>query len=242
MTDTRLPGGAESKDLFDVVVAALVSKSVTLEDAIDTMYEYGVQHGETLKSIKDSYKKANKQPLGVKRKPDALEGGINGQRPPGSSQSLQHTQQSSSGSSSDKELSAKRVKSSSSADSDVVNGHSRPALPAAKEYIGVETSVVSDPRGPVRMYTASLKIYGKVIPLGNFSNPEAAAVAHDRALLRTVGPKHCAEGQLNNPLEQYAKEPLEGFARYDSAIRAALFGASWSGLKDCDFSFLVLGK
>jgi hypothetical protein len=89
-------------------------------------------------------------------------------------------------------------------------------------------------------YLAFLTILGRRIDIGEFPRDREAALAHDRTLMRAIGPAHCPQDQLNFPISSYAHDPLESFMRYDAILKRALSGTSWDGLKDCDFGFLLL--
>lgn len=126
----------------------------------------------------------------------------------------------------------------------------KPAVLPREDYMGVivtkEATAPSifknAPVQHIRKYQAFLEIFGKVIVLGNYETPDEAARVHDRALMRTVGPKNCSDEDLNFPLQDYSREPMQNFIHYDAILKAALLGTSWKGLKVCDFGFLVLGK
>jgi hypothetical protein len=84
-----------------------------------------------------------------------------------------------------------------------------------------------------------------------------AARAHDRALIRALGPSACHAAQinatgnsasstsrddrLNFPVVDYATDALEFFTCHDIPLRSALFSSGWTGLKLCDFSEILLG-
>lgn len=88
-------------------------------------------------------------------------------------------------------------------------------------------------------FTAFLTLLGRRIDLGDFPREREAALAHDRALIRALGPSQCAHDQLNFPITSYAKDAMESFMRCDAALKRALHGTSWDGVKDCDFGFLL---
>lgn len=88
-------------------------------------------------------------------------------------------------------------------------------------------------------FMAFLTVMGRRIDLGEFPRDREAALAHDRSLIRALGPVHCPQDQLNFPISSYAHDPLESFMRYDTILKRALTGTSWDGLKDCDFGFLL---
>lgn len=88
-------------------------------------------------------------------------------------------------------------------------------------------------------FVAFLTLMGRRIDLGEFPRDREAALAHDRALMRALGPARCPQDQLNFPISSYAHDPLDSFMRYDTILKRALTGTSWDGLKDCDFGFLL---
>lgn len=91
-------------------------------------------------------------------------------------------------------------------------------------------------------YEARITLFEHEIELGQFASEHEAAIAHDRALMRAIGPKHCRSDELNFPVVYYASDPLHEFSQYDSVLKQGLFGSSegcWNGPKDCDFSFLL---
>lgn len=64
--------------------------------------------------------------------------------------------------------------------------------------------------------------------------------AHDRALIRAIGPSNCRANNLNYPVAEYSSEPLSRFMEFDEKLKAQLFLTSWKGLKHCDFGFLLV--
>ena len=89
-------------------------------------------------------------------------------------------------------------------------------------------------------YTARVELLGKDVDLGVFLTEEAAARAHDRALMRAIGPSNCKSCDLNFPVSEYACEPLKRFMDFDEKLKTQLFGTSWNGVKPCDFGFLLV--
>lgn len=110
-----------------------------------------------------------------------------------------------------------------------------------QKYKGVAiASETFSRRLQISRYQAFLPYNGKTIVLGDYETPEEAAQAHDRALIRILGPMNCEDKELNFSMRNYAKDPLEKFTIFDKALKHALFGTTWKGLQDCDFSYLVL--
>ena len=64
--------------------------------------------------------------------------------------------------------------------------------------------------------------------------------AHDRALIRAIGPSNCRTINLNFPVSEYSCEPLSRFMEFDEKLKGQLFATAWTGLKHCDFGFLLI--
>jgi hypothetical protein len=64
--------------------------------------------------------------------------------------------------------------------------------------------------------------------------------AHDRALIRAIGPSNCRTVNLNFPVSEYSCEPLSRFMEFDEKLKGQLFATAWTGLKHCDFGFLLI--
>jgi hypothetical protein len=237
-----------SKDFFEVLLEAVVKKAYTLDNIIDIAYESGVEHGEALKRKKQGVNNDGKRQI------NAYANSINSSTL--SKSSGTPSRSSKSGAVIDYSSSySKRFKMENISNQPMASSQSilqvQPvvAIAGAKDYVGVvPVYLPSDPRlnrsqlftQSLRRFTASITLYGRTIQIGTFIDSEMASIAHDRALIRALGPKQCQTTDLNYPLTYYSKDPLDSFAQYDSLIKAALFGTSWSGPKDCDFSFLVL--
>ena len=89
-------------------------------------------------------------------------------------------------------------------------------------------------------FTSTAVICGRTITIGHYETTKEAAEASDRAMIRALGPIHCAEHNLlGNHISYYSRDPLENFTAFDSALKRELFGSNWLGPKPCDFSFLV---
>lgn len=99
-----------------------------------------------------------------------------------------------------------------------------------------------------------VKIHGISISLGTYVDIVEAARAHDRALIRALGPSAChaalsnvasqsvaKDDLVNFPVVNYATDSLALFTCHDVALRSALFSSGWTGLKLCDFSEVLLG-
>lgn len=213
------------KSLFEAMVESIVQGVFKLEQVVDMAYEFGVQHGETLRQEYSTSRKdsgiSKKRSLSVP--------------PPGEEQSSSQLSSPAASFSPPPTLPSealsmlKRAKSSSD---------SLPSYLSApvKEYIGVEpvsgaTSIT---------FRSFVSLLGRTVVLDEFSDAEEAAHAHDRALIRALGPKNCSDDRLNNPLQTYAKDPIDSFSQYDKRLRQAMFGMSWSGPREIDFSCLVL--
>lgn len=91
-----------------------------------------------------------------------------------------------------------------------------------------------------KSYKASITLEDRLIPLGVFRTLEEAARAHDQALIRGKGPASVESSELNYPVESYSHESLDSFTRFDVILRHGMFGSAWSGLKECDFTFLIM--
>mmetsp|Transcript_23662 Transcript_23662/g.32482 ORF Transcript_23662/g.32482 Transcript_23662/m.32482 type:complete len:538 (-) Transcript_23662:824-2437(-) len=92
------------------------------------------------------------------------------------------------------------------------------------------------------MYSAELHLFDKTVHLGRFTSAMLAAMAHDRARIRLLGPRNCKPGDLNFDILNYAKDPLDTFHAFDSSLRKQLFGSQYPGLQTVDFGFLLLDK
>eukprot|EP01039_Chlorochromonas_danica_P006227 gene6227-6866_t len=289
MTETFFEN-IDGKDLFEVMVEAIVSKACTVEEVIDKIHGYGIAHGESLQKsgltqgVTNPSRSTTHSSSSVKRKypsqthpttshPTSLSSSssYHNHNPSIGKKGLHHPQTSSlttsntsftssyphddfaSSPTATTNNSSKRSRPSSNTttSSSSQQWTMKPAIHPPKDYMGVvptkETTTSSTfsknaPSQHIRKYQAFLEIFGKVIILGNYETPEEAARVHDRALMRTVGPKHCSNEDLNFPLEDYSREPIQSFTHYDSILRSSLLGTSWKGPKLCDFSFLVLGK
>jgi hypothetical protein len=83
--------------------------------------------------------------------------------------------------------------------------------------------------------------HDKKIFLGDYDTPEEAAQAHDRALIRCLGPMNCPDDKLNYSIRIYGHDKIELFSCHDLVLKQGLFGMSgWKGVQDCDFSFLII--
>lgn len=153
--------------------------------------------------------------------------------------------------------SSKKISSQSSETTNKVNESSRSAKPLSEvswspplplpppscphpTFKGVEVPSGPDQSVNTLGYQAFVEIYNKKIRLGSFPRDREAALAHDRALIRAIGPVNCPHEALNMPISSYAKDTFETFTRFDGILKRELVGVSeWCGLKDCDFSFLI---
>jgi hypothetical protein len=41
-------------------------------------------------------------------------------------------------------------------------------------------------------------------------------------------------------LGEFASEPLSRFSQFDDVLRRQLLGSGWTGVKHCDFGFLLI--
>jgi hypothetical protein len=90
-------------------------------------------------------------------------------------------------------------------------------------------------------YEAFLSLQGTSITLGDYENELEAAQEHDRATIRAVGPCHCSETDLNFNIRFYARDNIELFNKHDRLLKEHLFATNWwNGVKECDFSFLII--
>ena len=112
--------------------------------------------------------------------------------------------------------------------------------PMIRERSGSEMPSVLEPSaGDEVIYSANMNFQGRFVDLGIFHSEEAAARAHDRALIRAIGPSNCRSCDLNYPINLYSSEPLSRFTDFDELLKAQLTVTSWNGLKPCDFGFLL---
>lgn len=216
------------KNLFELMVDALVNRTFSLEEIVDMTYEYGFQHGESLKALDDLNRTSQKRKLADNYHYSNGNSHANGN----GSSSNGNTRRFVASTSADSLSDMKRASSAPP----IIESHQKNG---GKDFIGVEP--VADPNAPSRtIYRASITVLGRSIVLDSFYDLESAAMAHDRALIRALGPQNCTEVTLNFSLETYAKDSMESFELYDKKIRQALFGTSWTGPKVCDFGFLVV--
>ena len=89
------------------------------------------------------------------------------------------------------------------------------------------------------IYSAKIELQGRLVELGLFHSEEVAAKAHDRALIRAIGPSNCRTCNLNYPIGTYSQELSSQFMEFDEKLKTQLIATSWNGLKPCDFSFLL---
>lgn len=101
---------------------------------------------------------------------------------------------------------------------------------------GIDIVYVSN----VPNYLASVVVCDKIVQIGVFTSIHEAARAHDLALLRAIGPNNCSDSELNFSLLSYSSTPLIQFTMHDDTLRKQLFGSSWIGVQDCDFSPVLI--
>eukprot|EP01032_Pedospumella_encystans_P011747 gene11747-13638_t len=89
-------------------------------------------------------------------------------------------------------------------------------------------------------FEATITVSNRRISVGSHPTVELAAQAHDRALIRANGPMSYKQaGLLNYPLSFYASDSLSKFSIFDTLLRKQLFGSDWTGPKPVDFGFLM---
>lgn len=89
-------------------------------------------------------------------------------------------------------------------------------------------------------FEATIWVGQRKVSLGAHASVELAAQAHDRALIRANGPHNCVQqGILNFSIHTYARDSLSKFSAFDTILRKQLFGSDWTGPKPCDFGFLM---
>lgn len=107
-------------------------------------------------------------------------------------------------------------------------------------YKGVKMIKSSVKRNELPRYESFIELYDKKIILGEFADALLAAEAHDRAMIRAIGPCICKEEELNFNIRKYCKDSINLFNCFDMILREQLFGTEWKGIQDCDFGFILL--
>eukprot|EP01031_Cornospumella_fuschlensis_P027671 gene27670-33419_t len=224
----------DSKDLFEVLLETAVSKIYSLEDVVFMAYEMGKEHGNVVKNkLADPDKERALSAINPtpSNKPyghvNRTESSSSRSSKPNSPHILKPPAQQSSGSNPSQQT--------------VPNGN----LYEYKTYIGVDfvghsTNGTHELLSLPYQSTLSLPLLERTLPLGTYYSSEEAAFAHDRALIRAIGPAQCTDSMLNNPIAFYAKDPLELFEQFDPVLKRGLFGTKWTGPKDVDFSSLIV--
>lgn len=221
----------ESKDLFEVLLDTAVSKIYTLEEVVNIAYSLGKEHGEAIKTKQMEKNNVNSVPVyhpTPSNKPYARNGRASSSSSHASSSSQPTAQPPS-----------HKPATSSSQQPPLINKLTQNAYMGV-DFIGISSSEAHDLLSMPYQSTLRLPTLDRSLPLGTYHTSEDAAMAHDRALIRALGPSQCTDSMLNNPMVFYAKDPLELFEQFDPVLKRGLFGTNWTGPKDVDFSFLVV--
>ena len=116
----------------------------------------------------------------------------------------------------------------------------RPVSAGQSRLAGVYPLLAAGSSTNIVHYSARVELLGRDVDLGLFPSEEAAARAHDRALMRAIGPSNCRACDLNFPVTEYSCDALIRFMEFDEKLKAQLFVTAWNGLKPCDFGFLLM--
>jgi hypothetical protein len=238
--------------LTDMVIE---NEDVSIESIIDAMYGYGLSHGDMIQNkieaspfytknftklsakeqelLRSSGKKqyeADTESEEDSEEDEAERPNTGGSTKKGSNAALNDSKQKSPSSAQAKQKQPQRQKHQRQKQASPNVPHSYPKRSSTSEAAAVAT-----------IYTAKIMVASRVVVVGTFSTAEAAARAHDRAMIRAHGPLSCNKpGVLNFPIFSYASEPMSLFTEFDPLLRKQLFGAAeWTGPKPCDFGFLL---
>jgi len=238
-------------DIFSYLTDELVnSEAPSVEATIDSLYNYGLIHGDNIQSKLEKSPFYTKQYKKLTPKQQQL---LRAERV------RQEEVVEDSEESEEEPVKVASVKKGKSKGSAKEAPHPPILLNSGRTFIGVSYSTslvrrtedkhskggrghskaVSDTNSQ-NPYEAVVNISNRKISIGFFPTVETAAQAHDRALIRANGPTaYKQSGVLNYPLSFYASDSLSKFYAFDTILRKQLFGADWSGLKPCDFGFLM---
>ena len=240
-------------DIFPYLTDELVSSEViSVESVIDSLYNYGLIHGDQIQG------KVEKSPFYTKQYKRLTPK----QQQMWRAEKIKQDAQSEDEDDSEEEIAkipaTKKGKNKSSAPAKEVS--SAPILlNSGRTFIGVTFSsnskdnksprggkggrghkVVAESSSSQNPFEAVVTISNRKISLGLYPSVDVAAQAHDRALIRANGPTSYKQaGVLNYPLSFYASDSLSRFSVFDAILRKQLFGSDWSGPKPCDFGFLM---
>jgi hypothetical protein len=236
---------------FDAFVDAVIDNKGPVQNLITLCQRYGRLHGEALRKKVEDSSAYSKRYQSSSRKSKSIEAvsnesdttSSNFQHPffkiyknennISTSSPLNHSNQITSNSGRGTRLNTKNGVTTSSS----IGEEDYLAITAVPGLKGVEEII--DQRTNSKVFNAFVTIFENKIGVGEFPRSNEAAVAHDRALIRALGPINCQVQVLNSSIELYARDPLSSFDRFDSFLRRGLYGTSWDGVKDCDFSFLL---
>ena len=114
----------------------------------------------------------------------------------------------------------------------------RPSNSHRHKFIGVSTiNVLDKVVHEVSITVAQVKVY-----IGIFNRLQDAVRAHDRALIRAIGPACCNESMLNFSLVRYKNDPETMFSVYDDQLNEALLTKSdWTGPKPLHHELFTFG-
>ena len=99
------------------------------------------------------------------------------------------------------------------------------------KFIGVTSDYVIDKV----VHEVSIVVGQHIVQIGTFDRLEDAIRAHDRALIRAIGPTKCSGNMLNFPILSYKNDPESLFSVYDHLLNKALvMDTDWTGPKACD--------
>lgn len=243
-----------SNKFFDVLVKASMESPAHMQYLIETCRRYGEEHGDTLRKKIDASNSYAKKYQNQRRAPSKISEEAIPQNSSSTTSNnpyvhpfykMYHSNKSHGNNGKDIVVPSSSTSSAAALPSPPSTSSNKRSQQTSSTQVmsvlvpgmkGVEQHTL--PNKAVQ-FVAFVTILGRQIKLGDYPREREAQLAHDRALLRALGPVNCNQDQLNMPISSYAKDALESFMRHDAVLKRALFGTSWDGVKDCDFGFLL---